>query len=103
MLSIRKNDTVKVLAGKDKGKVGKVLRVYPQRNRAIVQGVNFVKKHMRQRKQDQQAGIVHQEATINITNLMLVCKRCNRATRIGVDVLGDGTKVRHCKRCNEVL
>jgi large subunit ribosomal protein L24 len=103
MLTIRKNDTVKVLAGKDKGKVGKVLRVYPDRNRAIVQGVNFVKKHMKQRKQDQQAGMVQQEATINMANLMLLCKRCNRTTRIGVDVLGDGSKVRHCKRCNEVL
>jgi large subunit ribosomal protein L24 len=103
MLSIRKNDTVKVLAGKDRGKSGKVLKVFPSENRAIVQGVNFVKKHMKQRRQDQQGGLIQQESPIQISNLIIVCKRCNQTTKIGVDILGDGTRVRHCKKCNEVL
>jgi large subunit ribosomal protein L24 len=103
MLGIKRNDVVKVLTGKDKGKSGKVVRVYAITGRALVQGVNFVKKHMRKKKQEDQGGIVQKEATINLSNLMLICKRCNRPTRIGVDVLGDGTKARYCKKCKEVL
>jgi large subunit ribosomal protein L24 len=103
MLHLKKNDTVKVLAGKDKGKTGKVLRVYPARGRAIVQGVNFIKRHARQTRQDQQGGIIQREASINITNLAVVCKGCNRTVRVGRDILKDGSKVRYCKKCNEVL
>jgi len=103
MLHIKKNDMVKVLSGKDRGKTGKVLKVFPARNRAIVQGINFVKRHTRQRRQDEQAGIIQQEASVNISNLNVVCKRCNRATRMGLDVLGDGSRVRYCKKCREVL
>jgi len=103
MLSIKKNDMVKVLTGKDKGKTGKVLKVFPVKNRAIVQGVNFVKKHLKQRRQDQQAGIIQQEASINISNLSVICKRCNRITRAGMDILSDGSKVRYCRKCHEVL
>ncbi len=103
MLHIKKNDTVKVLAGKDKGKTGKVLKVYPAVNRAIIQGVNFTKKHVRRSRQDEQAGIIQREASINLANLAVVCKGCNRSVRVGIDVLKDGTKVRYCKKCKEVL
>ena len=103
MLHLKKNDTVKVLAGKDKGKTGKVLRVYPEKGRAIVQGANFAKKHARQTRQDQQGGIIQREASINVTNLAVVCKGCNRPVRVGRDILKDGSKVRYCKKCNEVL
>lgn len=103
MLHIKKNDTVKVLAGKDKGKTGKVLKVFPDRKRAIVQGANFTKKHKRKTRQDDQGGIVQREASVNLSNLLVVCKGCNRPTRIGVDVLADGSKVRYCKKCKEVL
>jgi len=103
MLRIKKNDMVKVLAGKDKGKSGKVLKVFPAKGRAIVQGVNFVKKHTRRKRQDEQGGIVEQEESVNIDNLNVICKRCNRATRVGMDILSDGSKVRFCKRCKEVL
>lgn len=103
MLHVKKNDMVKVLAGKDRGKTGKVLRIFPAERRAIVQGVNFVKRHTRQRRQDEKAGIIEKEAPLHISNLNIICKRCNRITRIGVDVLSDGSKVRYCKKCREVL
>lgn len=103
MLHINKNDTVKVLAGKDKGKTGKVLKLYPDTNRAIVQGVNFSKKHTRKTRQDDQGGIMRREASINASNLAVICKGCNRPTRVGVDILKDGSKVRYCKKCKEVL
>ncbi len=103
MLKIKKNDTVKVLAGKDKGKTGKVLKVYPAADRAIVQGVNFVKKHTKRSQKDQQGGIITRESSIDLSNLSVVCKGCNRPTRVGYDVLKDGSKVRFCKQCNEVL
>jgi len=103
MSKIRKDDTVMVLAGKDRGKTGKVLRIFPERERAIVEGVNFVKKHMRRTREDQQGGVIQRESTINISNLAIFCKGCNRAARIGVTLLADGTKSRYCKKCNEVI
>jgi large subunit ribosomal protein L24 len=103
MLTIKKNDTVKVLAGKDKGKTGKVLKVFPAHKRVIVQGVNVAVKHKRKTKQDDQGGIIHKEAPMNISNLAIVCKGCNRPSRVGMDILGDGSKVRYCKKCKEVL
>lgn len=103
MLNIKKNDNVKVLVGKDKGKIGKVLRVYPTTDRAIVQGVNFTKKHARRTKQDDKGGIIQREAPLNMSNMAVVCKGCNRPTRIGTDILSDGSKVRYCKKCKEVL
>ena len=103
MLHIKKNDMVKVLAGKDRGKSGKVLKVYPRTKRAIVQGVNFTKKHARKTRQDDQGGIIHREAPLSVSNLEVICKGCNRPTRIGFDVLGDGSKVRYCKKCKEAL
>lgn len=103
MSGIKKNDIVKVLAGKDKGKTGKVLRLNPSSDRAVVQGINFAKKHVRQRRQGDESGIIESESSIAVSNLAVMCKRCNTSTRIGVDVLTDGSKVRFCKKCNEVL
>jgi len=103
MLRLKKNDTVKILAGKDKGKTGKILRVDTAKGRAIVQGANFTKKHARQTKQEEKAGIIHREAFIRLSNLAIVCKGCNRPTRVGADILKDGSKVRYCKKCKEVL
>jgi large subunit ribosomal protein L24 len=103
MLHIKRNDTVKVLAGKDKGKTGKVLKVYPKVNRAIVQGINFAKKHARRTRQDEQGGIIHKESPVNIANLAVVCKGCNSPTRVGIDVLADKSRVRFCRKCKEVL
>ncbi|MDD5618180.1 MAG: 50S ribosomal protein L24 [Candidatus Omnitrophica bacterium] len=103
MYRIRKNDAVSVIAGKDKGKKGKVLSVSPDSGRALVEGVNFVKKHMRRTQQDQKGGIVHKEMPIHLSNLMLVCKRCNKPVRIKFSYLKDGSKTRNCKSCGEVV
>ena len=103
MFKIRRDDTVIVLAGKDKGKQGKVMRLFPVTRKAIVQGVNYVKKHTRKNKQDQQGGIVSKESPIHLSNLAVFCKTCNKYGRIGIHILADGTKSRYCKRCKEVL
>ena len=100
---IKKNDTVKVLAGKEKGKSGKVLRLIPKKDRAIVEKLNMVKRHMRPGPQSRQGGILEKEAPIHISNLMLVCSKCTDPTRVGYKVLEDGKKVRYCKKCGEVL
>lgn len=103
MLKIRKNDIVECLAGKDKGKKGKVLSVLPKQNRAIVEGINFIKRHTRKTREDQQGGILQREASIHISNLMHFCNKCNKATRVGFTMLKDGSKARICKKCREVI
>ena len=103
MNKIKKNDMVYVLAGRDNGKSGKVFRVFPKKNRALVVGVNYIKKHARKTKTDQQGGIVQKESPIHISNLALLCKTCNKPARIGISVLADGTRSRYCKRCKEVI
>ncbi|MBL7069532.1 MAG: 50S ribosomal protein L24 [Candidatus Omnitrophica bacterium] len=100
---LRKGDTVITLAGKDKGKTGKILKIFPQEGRAVVEGVNFVKKHMRKTRQDQQGGIIERENPITISNIALFCKSCNRPTRIGATLLSDGSKSRFCKKCKEMI
>ena len=103
MQKIKKNDIVYVLAGKDKGKTGKVFRVMSKDNRALVEGVNYVKKHARKTKQDQQGGIVQKESPIHLSNLAPYCKTCSKPARLGINTLGDGTRARFCKRCKEVI
>lgn len=103
MARIRKNDTVMLLAGKDKGKTGKVLATIPAKNRAIVEGVNFVKKHARRTRENEKGGIVEKESSVNMSNLALFCKGCNRPTRAGFKILQDDTKSRFCKKCKEVF
>ena len=102
-MKIRKNDTVLVIAGKDKGKKGKVRFAYPEDERVLVEGVNFIKRHMRAMRQARQAGIIEREAPIHVSNVMLLCNRCNRPTRIGFHFLEDGRKVRICRSCHEVI
>lgn len=103
-LHIKKNDEVYVLAGKDRGKTGKVLKVYPDQRRAVVEGVNFVQKHTRPNPQKNvQGGILPKESPIDVSNLMVVCKQCNARSRVSFSVLQDGRKVRVCKKCNETL
>jgi large subunit ribosomal protein L24 len=100
---IKKSDTVYVLAGKDKGKTGKVFRVFPKKGRALVEGINYVKKHARKSQQNQQGGIMQKESPIHLSNLALLCKTCNKYARVGINVLADGTKTRFCKRCKEAI
>jgi large subunit ribosomal protein L24 len=101
-MKIRKSDTVIVTTGKDKGKKGKVHGVITDKQRVLVEGVNVVKRHMKPRANIRQAGIIEREAPIHISNVMYFCSKCNKATRLGARVLEDGTKVRICKRCQEV-
>ncbi len=104
MSKIKKNDIVKILAGRDSNKTGKVLTILPKKKKALVQGINMVKKHSRRQSNDQQqGGIVHKESPVDISNLMIVCQKCSKATRIGFSKLSDGTKVRICKKCKEII
>ncbi|MCQ8782436.1 50S ribosomal protein L24 [Mangrovibrevibacter kandeliae] len=102
MQRIRKGDTVVVLAGKDKGRTGEVLKVMPKDDRAVVQGVNLVKKHQKQ-SASQEAGIVSKEASIHLSNLAVADPKDGKATRVGFKVLEDGTKVRVAKRSGEQI
>ena len=98
---IHKYDTVQVIAGKDKGKTGNVVRVVPAKNAVIVSGINIVKKAMKKRSQQDQGGIVEIEAPLNISNVAIVCKKCG-PTRIGYKLDGD-KKLRVCRKCGETL
>lgn len=100
---IKSGDTVLVIAGKDKGKKGKVTRVFPREGRVIVEGVNIVKRHTRPSAKVMQGGILEKAAPIHISNVMLVCKNCKKAVRTGSKFLEDGTKVRVCRKCGEVI
>ncbi len=101
-LKVKKNDTVLVIAGDYRGKQGRVLKVFPKQGKAVVEHVNMVKRHTRPRT-NQQGGILEKEAPIRLSNLMVVCKRCNQATRVARRTMEDGTRVRVCKRCGEML
>ncbi len=103
---VKKNDTVVVTKGKDKGKTGKILKVIPEKKRAIVEKVNVIKRHKRSyRGQDgaQQGGIIEKEGSINISNLKLICPKCNKPARTGKTVLAEGKKLRICKNCGEMI
>jgi len=100
---IKKNDTVVVIAGKDRGKSGKVMRVIPSSGRAVVESLNMVKRHSKATGPQSPSGIVDKEAPIELSNLMCLCEKCNAPTRLGKKVLGDGKSVRICRRCGEQL
>jgi large subunit ribosomal protein L24 len=102
-MKIRKNDTVLVIAGKDKGKKGKARFAYPKKQQIIVEGINFIKKHSRARGAARQAGIIDLEAPIPISNVMLLCDKCSKPSRIGFEKLEDGRRVRVCRSCHEVI
>ncbi len=99
---IRKNDKVMVVTGKEKGKIGTVLNMITKKERAIVEKLNIVKRHTKDGGKSK-GGIIEKEAPIHISNLMLVCGKCAEAARIGRKVLEDGSKVRSCKKCGEIL
>jgi large subunit ribosomal protein L24 len=99
MFKIKRQDIVQVIKGEDKGKKGKVLEVLFEKKKAIVEGINLVKKHKRQTSQDQQAGIVQIEAPISLANLMVFCKNCNQPARVRFRESRDGTKTRICRKC----
>lgn len=100
---IRKDDFVRIISGKERGKQGKVLRVFPKEGRLTVERINMIKRHTRPARQLQQGGIIEREGKMHISNVMLVCSKCARGVRVGHHFLEDGKKVRVCRRCGEVL
>ena len=100
---IKKNDKVKVITGKDKAKIGKVLKVIQKKNRILVENINIVKHHSKPSAQNRQGGIVESEAPIHWSNVMLMCNKCMAPVRVKMQRLEDGKKVRTCKKCDEII
>ena len=102
-LGIKKEDTVLVTAGREKGKRGRVLSVMPSKSMLIIEKVNIIKRHMKPSRKYSQGGIIEKEAPIHISNVILVCPKCNKSTRIANLIMESGRKVRVCKKCEEVI
>jgi large subunit ribosomal protein L24 len=102
-LGLRKGDLVQVMAGNYKGKNGKILKVFPEKGKAIVEGMRMVKRHTKPSPKNQKGGIVEKEAAIHISNLMLVCPKTGKPTRIGVNILENGKRVRFSKKAKELI
>lgn len=100
---LKLNDKVEVITGKDKGRVGKIIKVYSDLNKAKVEKINIVKRHVKPNMQNQQGGIMDMEAPIHVSNLMLICSKCAKTVRVKKQLLDDGTKVRVCKKCGESI
>ena len=100
---LRKDDTVMVIAGRERGKTGKVLRVLADKDRVLIERVNLVKRHTKPRGVQQPGGIVEKEASLHASNVVPICGRCNKPTRVGTRRLEDGHAVRLCRRCGEQL
>jgi large subunit ribosomal protein L24 len=107
-MRVKKGDSVLVIAGDDRGKIGKVLKVFPDKNRVIVEGVNFIKRHTRQTQRAQKGGIIEKEAPVNVSNLLVYCSKCSSPTKVSFKVLegevGEkSSKVRVCRKCGEII
>jgi large subunit ribosomal protein L24 len=102
-LRLRKNDTVQVMAGEFNGKTGRIIKVFPDKGRALVEGLNIVKRHTKPNRKNQQGGIVQKEAPIHLSNLLLVCPKTGKPTRTGVSILEGGKRVRFSKKAKETI
>jgi len=102
-MKVRKGDTVVVITGNDRGKMGKVLKVDPSSGMIIVEGIHFIKRHTRPSQRSQKGGIVEKEAPINASDVLVYCSKCDRGVRVGRKILQDGRRVRHCRRCGEMF
>ncbi|BBO68202.1 50S ribosomal protein L24 [Desulfosarcina alkanivorans] len=102
-IKLKKDDKVKIIAGKDKGKVGKVLKVIGKKNRLLVENINIVKRHTKPSAQNRQGGILESEAPIHWSNVMLMCSKCIEPVRVKSKTLDDGKKVRICSKCSEII
>ncbi|MGN0162054.1 MAG: 50S ribosomal protein L24 [Candidatus Ornithomonoglobus sp.] len=102
-MHVKRGDTVVVIAGKDKGKEGKVVTAIPSANKVIVEGVAMASKHQKARMQGQESGIIHKEMPIDASNVMRVCPKCGKPARVGIKVFEDGSKARYCKKCGETF
>lgn len=103
MRKLKTGDEVLVITGKDKGKSGKILKVFPKEERAIVEGINKIKKHLKPTPRNPQGGIIEIFGKIHISNLMLICPKCKRPTRVGIKILEDKRKIRYCKKCGDFV
>ena len=103
MIKIKKNDKVKVIQGKDRGKTGKVLRISPVNEKVFVEGANIIKRHTRSKAQNKPGGIIKKEGPINISNVKLVCPGCGKDTRVGFEIRENNEKVRVCKSCGQQI
>ncbi|MFQ5793766.1 MAG: 50S ribosomal protein L24 [Candidatus Bipolaricaulia bacterium] len=101
-MKVKKGDRVKVISGNDRGKVGEVLRVYPEQGRIVVENINMIKRHQRPTQIQREGGIIEREGKIHISNVLPICPECDRPTRVGFAVV-DGEKVRVCKQCGESI
>jgi large subunit ribosomal protein L24 len=102
-MRLKKNDTVMVITGKDRGKKGRVRRALPKSSKVVVEGLNMIKRHSRARRAARQAGIVELEAPLNASKVMFVCDKCKKQARVGIKTLEDGRKARFCRVCQEVI
>ncbi|MCS7179946.1 MAG: 50S ribosomal protein L24 [bacterium] len=102
-VKLKRGDIVQVIKGKDKGKKGRILKIFREEGKVLVEGINFVKKHTRPRTVDRQGGIIQIEKPISISNVNFFCLKCSKPTRLGIKFLEDKTKVRYCKRCKEII
>jgi large subunit ribosomal protein L24 len=102
-MKIQKNDNVLIIAGKDRGKKGKVRKAIPDKDKVIVEGFNMIKRHSKTKGKTRQAGIIELEAPIHISNVMIICNKCNKPARVGYRALEDGKKTRYCHSCSEII
>jgi len=103
-INIRRNDRVRVITGKDKGKTGRVIEVLPRRHKILVEGINMIKRHQKANsRQNRQGGIIDKEAPIDVSNVMLICPHCSKVTRVSHQILGDGVRIRDCKQCGAAI
>ena len=102
-LSIKKNDTVQVLTGREKGKKGRVLAVQPDKNKVIIEKINIIKKHQKPTRSNEQGGIIEKEGAIHVSNVMLVCPKCGARSKTANQAAEGGKKLRICKKCKEVI
>ena len=103
MLKVKKNDKVRVISGKDKGKTGKVLRIEPDKNKIYVERINIIKKHTRKKGQNQPGGIISKEGPIHLSNIRVICPNCGKLSRVGFEVKDSGEKVRICRKCGQQI
>lgn len=102
-MRLKKNDTVAVITGKDKGKKGKVLRVFPAEKRVIVEGINYATQFLRPSQENPKGGMAKFESKIHVSKVQMVCPKCSKKARTGYQLLADGTKQRVCKKCQEII
>jgi large subunit ribosomal protein L24 len=102
-MKIKKGDNVLIIAGKDRGKKGKVRKALPDKDKVIVDGFNMIKRHSKTKGKTRQAGIIELEAPIDISNVMIICNKCNKPARVGYRALEDGNRARYCHSCSEII